>query len=238
MATTRRHDVKDLALAGEGIRRIEWADRKMPVLRRSASASRRSSRSTGYRIAACLHVTTETANLRAHAQGGRRRRGALRLEPALDAGRRRRRARRGVRVSVFAIKGEDNDTYYQHIEAALDHKPHITMDDGADVVGVLHAAPARPARRHHRRHRGDDDRRHSPRRWSADGALKLPDRRASTRRTPSTSSTTATGPASRPSTASCAPTNMLLAGSTLRRRAATAGAAAASRCAPGAWART
>ena len=53
-------------------------------------------------------------------------------------------------ISIFAIKGEDNDTYYQHIEAAVDHKPHITMDDGADVIGVLHIAPSRAARRRHR----------------------------------------------------------------------------------------
>ena len=65
-------------------------------------------------------------------------------------------------ISVFAIKGEDNDTYYRHIEAAVDHKPQLTMDDGADVIGVLHTAPPRAARRRHRRHRGDDHRRHPP----------------------------------------------------------------------------
>jgi adenosylhomocysteinase len=139
MATTRRHDVKDLALADEGVRRIQWADRHMPVL--SAIRERFSNEQplTGYRIAACLHVTTETANLARTLKAG----GAdlvlcasnpLSTQDDVAAALVDR-----YDVSVFAIKGEDNDTYYSHIEAAVDHKPHLTMDDGADVIGVLHA---------------------------------------------------------------------------------------------------
>src|SRR6266478_6421885 len=91
MATTGRYDIKDISLAAEGVRRIMWADRQMPVL------------------------------------AAIRERFAAELVDQFD-------------VSVFAIKGEDNDTYYQHIEAAVDHKPQLTMDDGADVIGVLHSA--------------------------------------------------------------------------------------------------
>ena len=80
-------------------------------------------------------------------------------------------------ISVFAIKGEDHDTYYAHIEAAVDHKPHFTMDDGADVIGVLHSDAPRAARRHHRRHRGDDDRRHPPEGARGRGQARLPDHR-------------------------------------------------------------
>ena len=140
MATTKRHDVKDLALAPEGVRRIMWADRQMPVLHGDPRALR--ARAAARRLP---HLRLPARDDRdrepdAHAQGRRRRRRALRVEPALDPGRRRRGARRRVRHPVFAIKGEDNDTYYSHIEAAVDHKPQLTMDDGADVIGVLHSA--------------------------------------------------------------------------------------------------
>src|SRR6478735_8499542 len=122
MATTKRHDVKDLSLAPEGVRRIAWADRHMPVLAAIRDRFEAEQPLAGYRIAACLHVTSETANLMRTLKAG----GAALVEE--------------FDVSVFAIKGEDNDTYYRHIEAAVDHKPQLTMDDGADVIGVLHSA--------------------------------------------------------------------------------------------------
>jgi adenosylhomocysteinase len=139
MATTRRHDVKDLGLADEGVRRIEWADRGMPVLAAIRERFSREQPLAGYRVAACLHVTTETANLARTLKAG----GAdlvlcasnpLSTQDDVAAALVDRHD-----VSVFAIKGEDNETYYEHIEAAVDHKPHLTMDDGADVIGVLHA---------------------------------------------------------------------------------------------------
>jgi adenosylhomocysteinase len=139
MATTRRHDVKDLALADEGVRRIEWADKHMPVLAAIRERFAREQPLTGYRIAACLHVTTETANLARTLKAGG---GDLVLCASNPLSTQDDAAAALVDrfdVSVFAIKGEDNDTYYQHIEAAVDHKPHLTMDDGADVIGVLHA---------------------------------------------------------------------------------------------------
>src|ERR671915_973183 len=139
MATTRRHDVKDLALADEGVRRIQWADRHMPVL--SAIRERFSNEQplTGYRIAACLHVTTETANLARTLKAGGADLVLCASNPLSTQDETAAALVEEYDVSVFAIKGEDNDTYYQHIEAAVDHKPQITMDDGADVIGVLHS---------------------------------------------------------------------------------------------------
>jgi adenosylhomocysteinase len=139
MATTNRHDVKDLGLADEGVRRIEWADRNMPVLIAIRERFEREQPLAGYRVSACLHVTTETANLARTLKAG----GAdvvlcasnpLSTQDDVAAALVDR-----YEIPTFAIKGEDNDTYYQHIQAAVDHKPHLTMDDGADVIGVLHS---------------------------------------------------------------------------------------------------
>jgi len=140
MATTRRHDVKDLALAGEGVRRIEWADRNMPVLRAIRERFASEEPLAGYRISACLHVTTETANLARTLKAGGADVVLCASNPLSTQDDVAAALVEEFDVSVFAIKGEDNDTYYQHIEAAVDHKPQITMDDGADVIGVLHSA--------------------------------------------------------------------------------------------------
>src|SRR5215211_6708465 len=121
MATTKRNDVKDLGLAPEGVRRIEWADRQMPVLAAIRERFESEQPLSGYRVSACLHVTTETANPLSTQDDV-----AAALVSEYD-------------IPAFAIKGEDNDTYYAHIEAAVDHRPHLTMDDGADVIGVLHS---------------------------------------------------------------------------------------------------
>jgi len=139
MATTRRHDVKDLALSGEGVRRIEWADRNMPVLRAIRERFESEEPLAGYRISACLHVTTETANLARTLKAGGADVVLCASNPLSTQDDVAAALVEEFDVSVFAIKGEDNDTYYQHIEAAVDHKPQITMDDGADVIGVLHA---------------------------------------------------------------------------------------------------
>jgi adenosylhomocysteinase len=139
MATTNRYDVKDLALAGEGVRRIEWADRQMPVLAAIRDRFEREQPLAGYRVSACLHVTTETANLARTLKAG----GADVLLCASNPLSTQDDVAAALveehGISVFAIRGEDNDRYYQHIEAAVDHRPHITMDDGADVIGVLHS---------------------------------------------------------------------------------------------------
>src|SRR3954454_11677668 len=139
MATTKKHDVKDLALAAEGKRRIEWADRQMPVLAAIRERFEQEQPLNGYRISACLHVTTETANLMRTLQAG----GAdvvLCASNPLSTQDDVAAALVDVYdIATFAIKGEDHDTYYSHIEAAVDHKPHFTMDDGADVISVLHS---------------------------------------------------------------------------------------------------
>ena len=140
MATTRRHDVRDLALAEEGIRRIEWADRQMPVLAAIRDRFEREQPLAGYRVAACLHVTTETANLARTLKAGGADVVLCASNPLSTQDDVAAALVDEYDVSVFAIKGEDNDTYYAHIEAAVDHKPHLTMDDGADVIGVLHSA--------------------------------------------------------------------------------------------------
>jgi adenosylhomocysteinase len=139
LATTEKsYDIADIALADEGQRRIEWADRHMPVLAQIRERFERERPLEGIRLGACLHVTTETANLvRTLLAGG--------AEVALCASNPLSTqddvaAALVDRYSgeVYAINGEDNDTYYRHIHAVVDRRPQITMDDGADVVGVLH----------------------------------------------------------------------------------------------------
>ena len=139
MATTRRHDVKDLTLAPEGVRRIEWADRQMPVLAAIQERFEREQPLAGYRVATCLHVTTETANLMRTLKAGGADVVLCASNPLSTQDDVAAALVDEFDIAVFAIKGEDNDTYYQHIEAAVDHKPQITMDDGADVIGVLHS---------------------------------------------------------------------------------------------------
>jgi adenosylhomocysteinase len=139
LATTERsYDIADLSLADAGQRRIEWAERRMPVLRQIRERFDRERPLDGITMACCLHVTTETANLvRALLAGGAD--VALCASNPLSTQDDAAAAlvdRYGAQV--FAINGEDNDTYYRHIAAAVERRPQITMDDGADVVGVLH----------------------------------------------------------------------------------------------------
>jgi adenosylhomocysteinase len=140
MATTKRHDVKDLGLAPEGVRRIEWADRQMPVLAAIRERFESEQPLSGYRISACLHVTTETANLARTLKAGGADVVLCASNPLSTQDDVAAALVDEYDIAVFAIKGEDNDTYYSHIEAAVDHKPQLTMDDGADVIGVLHSA--------------------------------------------------------------------------------------------------
>src|SRR5256884_2072954 len=140
MATTKRHDVKDLALASEGVRRIEWADGQMPVLAAIQERLDGEPPRAGYAISACLHVTTETANLARTLKAGGADVVLCASNPLSTQDDVAAALVDEFDISVFAIKGEDNDTYYSHIEAAVDHKPQLTMDDGADVIGVLHSA--------------------------------------------------------------------------------------------------
>jgi adenosylhomocysteinase len=138
-ATAPTHHVKDLALAPAGVTRIDWADRQMPVLASIRERFERERPLDGYRISACLHVTSETANLARTLQAG----GADVLVCASNPLSTQDDVAAALvaeyGVPVFAIKGEDDDTYYAHITAAVDHHPQLTMDDGADVIGVLHS---------------------------------------------------------------------------------------------------
>jgi len=132
------HHVKDLGLVKQGRQRIEWADIEMPVLRSIRERLRRERPLAGLRIAACLHVTTETAALmRTLIAGGAQ----LRLCASNPLSTQDDVAAALVeeQTAVFAIKGEDRDTYYRHINQALDIKPHLTMDDGADLVSTIHS---------------------------------------------------------------------------------------------------
>lgn len=132
------YDVKDLDLADAGKRRIEWAEQEMPVLRLIRERFDREKPLAGMRVTACLHVTTETANLMRclKAGGADARLCASNPLSTQDDAAAALVAHYGV--PVFAIKGEDHDTYYRHIHQAVDHRPQLTMDDGADTVGVIH----------------------------------------------------------------------------------------------------
>ena len=133
------YDVKDIKLAPQGKLKIEWAEASMPVLRLIKKRFKRERPLAGTRVTACLHVTTETANLMKTLQAG----GAeIRLCASNPLSTQDDVAASLVEddgIAVFAIKGEDNKTYYRHIQSAIEHQPQITMDDGADVVSTLHS---------------------------------------------------------------------------------------------------
>jgi len=132
------HDVKDIALAAQGRLRIEWADNYMPVLALIRERFPKEKPLKGQTLAACLHITTETANLLRTLQAGGARVFACASNPLSTQDDVAAALVKDFGISCFAIKGEDNKTYYNHILAALDAKPTMTMDDGADTVGVLH----------------------------------------------------------------------------------------------------
>ncbi len=131
-----KSDVKNLDLADQGKRRIEWANQSMKVLQNIRKDFIKNEPLKGMRISACLHVTTETANLAITLRDGGADVVLCASNPLSTQDDVAASLVRDYNISVFAIKGEDNDTYYSHILAALDHKPHITMDDGADLVTI------------------------------------------------------------------------------------------------------
>jgi adenosylhomocysteinase len=132
------YDIKDINQAEGGRRRIEWAEREMPVLRSILERFRKEKPLKGMRVSACLHVTTETANLMHLLQEGGADVVLTASNPLSTQDDVAASLVSHYEIPVYAIKGEDNATYYKHIEAALDHKPHLTMDDGADLVSTLH----------------------------------------------------------------------------------------------------
>ncbi len=134
---TRGFDIKDPGLAADGRRRIDWASREMPVLSQIRDQFARERPLEGIRVVACGHITTETANLAQALKAG----GAdtvLCASNPLSTQDDVAAALVEEGIAVFAIKGEDNETYYRHIRAAIDHGPQIIIDDGADVVSLIH----------------------------------------------------------------------------------------------------
>ncbi|MHB1005792.1 MAG: adenosylhomocysteinase [Chloroflexota bacterium] len=132
------YDVKDMALAGQGKLKIEWADAHMPVLRMIRELFAREKPLAGLRIAACLHVTTETANLMRTLKAGGAEVHLCASNPLSTQDDTAASLVADFGVPTFAIKGEDDKTYYKHIGQALTIRPQVTMDDGADLVSVLH----------------------------------------------------------------------------------------------------
>ncbi len=139
------HDIKDRELADDGKRRIDWADRFMPVLRLIRQRFEQERPLEGVRLSACLHVTTETANLARVLKAG----GAEVLLCASNPLSTQDDVAASLvvhdSIPIFAIKGEDTETYYQHIDEAVNFQPMVTMDDGADLVSRLHSEEANPS---------------------------------------------------------------------------------------------
>jgi len=130
--------VRDPKLADAGVNRIEWAEREMPVLRQIRERFAKEKPLQGLRVSACLHVTSETASLMRTLQAGGADIVLTASNPLSTQDDVAAALVNHFEIPTFAIKGEDNVTYYRHLGAALDHKPQMTMDDGADLVSVLH----------------------------------------------------------------------------------------------------
>src|SRR5512139_358120 len=136
--TMSNYDIKDINQAEGGRRRIDWAEREMPVLRQIRERFEKEKPLKGIRMSACLHVTTETANLARTLHDGGADLVLTASNPLSTQDDVAAALVNMYEIPTFAIKGEDNVTYYKHIGAALDHKPHMTMDDGADLVSTIH----------------------------------------------------------------------------------------------------
>ncbi len=137
VATAPKHEVKDLALASVGKQRIEWAAREMPVIKQIRERFAKEKPFAGIRLVACSHVTTETANLAITLKAGGADALLIASNPLSTQDDVAACLVADYGIPVFAIKGEDNATYHRHVQIALDHKPHVIIDDGSDVVATL-----------------------------------------------------------------------------------------------------
>ena len=135
---TDHGDIKDPMLSAEGVKRITWAEREMPVLRQIKERFSKDKPLRGLKVAACLHVTTETANLAITLKEGGADVYLCASNPLSTQDDVAAALVTQYGIPTFAIKGEDRDTYYEHIMSVLNPKPHMTMDDGADLVAMLH----------------------------------------------------------------------------------------------------
>jgi len=133
------YDIKNIKLAKEGLLRIEWANQNMPVLNQISERFKKEKPLKGIRITACLHVTTETASLMQTLKVGGAKSTLCASNPLSTQDDVAASLVKHDKIPVFAIKGEDSKTYYQHIHSALDIKPQYTMDDGADLVSTIHS---------------------------------------------------------------------------------------------------
>jgi len=133
-----KHHIKNIKSAKDGKQKIEWAERAMPVLRLIRERFQREKPLKGTNLACCLHVTTETANLMRTLKAGGANVALCASNPLSTQDETAAALVKEYGISVFAVYGEDNKTYYKHIHQALDNRPHITMDDGADLVSTLH----------------------------------------------------------------------------------------------------
>jgi adenosylhomocysteinase len=138
-ANLDRFDVSDLALAPEGVRRIEWAEREMPVLGAIRERFDRDRPLAGVRISACLHITSEAANLLRTLTSGGADVVCCASNPLSTQDDVAAALVVEYGIAAFCVRGEDADRYYEHIDAVVDHRPQIVLDDGADVIGVLHS---------------------------------------------------------------------------------------------------
>jgi len=136
--TTVSHDVADLSLASQGKNRVDWAEKDMPVLRSIRERFQKEKPLKGQRVTACLHVTSETANLMITLQAGGAEVCLCASNPLSTQDDVAAMLVKDFSIPTFCIKGENHETYYRHIQMALHHKPTLTMDDGADTVGVIH----------------------------------------------------------------------------------------------------
>jgi len=136
-AELKKGDVKDIGLADAGKRKIEWAQHQMPVLQQIRKRFIKEQPLKGIRVSACLHVTSETANLMIALRDGGADIVLCASNPLSTQDEVAASLNRDYNIPTYAIKGEDNDTYYSHLSTALDHKPQMTMDDGADLVTML-----------------------------------------------------------------------------------------------------
>lgn len=135
-----KYDIKDINLAKKGMLRIEWASEEMPVLKLIKERFKKEKPLKGIKLSACLHVTTETANLAEVLVAGGADVRVCASNPLSTQDDVAAAMVKYMNVPVFAIKGEDSKTYYKHIEGAISHRPNITMDDGADVISVVHSS--------------------------------------------------------------------------------------------------
>src|SRR6266536_5953572 len=135
--STKGYDVRDIELAPAGQNLIDWAAREMPVVLSIRERFAKEKPLKGLRISACLHVTSETANLMIALRAGGAEAVLCASNPLSTQDEVAASLNRDCGIPTFAIKGEDNDTYYSHLSSALEHKPQFTMDDGADLVTML-----------------------------------------------------------------------------------------------------